>query len=156
MSWKIPFRLFDYTSYSVDHFTITLDYVWLCVYTQVVKRLSSLFPGMYNETNVCISGIHTHSGPGGFHQYVLFDVTSLGFVRESMDALVEGIVEVNFIYVIFYIEYRKLNLSIYFSMYIIIRSEFVCLHFFLLPILLGFFLYEIWYQQQLKLFSFSF
>lgn len=43
---------------------------------------------------MAVSGIHTHSGPGGFHEYVLLDVTSLGFVRQSMDALVNGIVEV--------------------------------------------------------------
>lgn len=43
---------------------------------------------------MAVSGIHTHSGPGGFHEYVLLDVTSLGFVRQSMDALVDGIVEV--------------------------------------------------------------
>lgn len=61
---------------------------------QVAKKLATEFPGMYNETNVAVSGIHTHSGPGGFHQYILLDVTSLGFVKQSMDALVTGIVEV--------------------------------------------------------------
>lgn len=43
---------------------------------------------------MAISGIHTHSGPGGYLQYVLYDITSLGFVRQSFDALVDGIVEV--------------------------------------------------------------
>ena len=42
--------------------------------------------------NVAISGIHTHSGPGGYLQYVLYIITSLGFVRQSFDALVSGIV----------------------------------------------------------------
>ena len=42
--------------------------------------------------NVAISGIHTHSGPGGYFQYVLYIITSLGFVRQSFDALVSGIV----------------------------------------------------------------
>lgn len=60
---------------------------------QVSKKLAAAFPGVYNETNIAISGIHTHSGPGGFHEYILLDVTSLGFVRQSMDALVNGIVE---------------------------------------------------------------
>ena len=49
---------------------------------------------MYTERNVAISGIHTHSGPGGYLQYVLYDITSLGFVKQSWEAVVSGIVEV--------------------------------------------------------------
>ena len=41
-----------------------------------------------------MSGIHTHSGPGGYLQYILYIITSLGFVRESFDVLVGGILEV--------------------------------------------------------------
>ena len=51
---------------------------------------------MYTERNVAISGIHTHSGPGGYLQYVLYDITSLGFVKQSWEAVVSGIVEVCF------------------------------------------------------------
>ena len=43
---------------------------------------------------MAMSGIHTHSGPGGYLQYILYIITSLGFVRESFDVLVGGIVEV--------------------------------------------------------------
>ena len=57
--------------------------------------LQALYDGLYTEQNVAISGTHTHSGPGGYLQYVLYDITSLGFVRQSFDALVFGIVEVN-------------------------------------------------------------
>lgn len=46
---------------------------------------------LYTEKNVAISGIHTHAGPGGYLQYVVYIVTSLGFVRQSFDALVDGI-----------------------------------------------------------------
>lgn len=60
---------------------------------EVIKRLKSLYPGLYTERNVGISGTHTHSGPGGFHQYLLYDITSFGFVKESFDPLVSGIVE---------------------------------------------------------------
>lgn len=52
------------------------------------------FADMYTERNVAISGIHTHSGPGGYLQYVLYDITSLGFVEQSWEAVVSGIVEV--------------------------------------------------------------
>lgn len=42
---------------------------------------------------MAISGIHTHAGPGGYLQYVTYIVTSLGFVRQSFDVLVDGIEE---------------------------------------------------------------
>lgn len=40
---------------------------------------------------MAISGIHTHAGPGGYLQYVVYIVTSLGFVRQSFDVIVNGI-----------------------------------------------------------------
>jgi neutral ceramidase len=46
---------------------------------------------LYTAKNVAISGTHTHSGPGGYLQYVLYIITSLGFVRQSFDAIVDGI-----------------------------------------------------------------
>lgn len=46
---------------------------------------------LYTEKNVAISGIHTHAGPGGYLQYVVYIVTSLGFVRQSFDVVVDGI-----------------------------------------------------------------
>lgn len=46
---------------------------------------------LYTARNVAISGTHTHSGPGGYLQYVLYLVTSLGFVRQSFEALAYGI-----------------------------------------------------------------
>lgn len=49
------------------------------------------YGNLYTEQNVAISGIHTHAGPGGYLQYVVYIVTSLGFVRQSFDALVDGI-----------------------------------------------------------------
>jgi neutral ceramidase len=54
-------------------------------------RQQAEFGALYGAQNVAISGIHTHSGPGGYLQYLLYDITSLGFVRESFDALVDGI-----------------------------------------------------------------
>ena len=50
------------------------------------------FDSTYSAKNVLLSGTHTHSGPGGFLQYLLFDFTSFGFVRQTFDALVNGTV----------------------------------------------------------------
>ena len=63
-----------------------------CV-TPVYNICLSLFRygDLYTEQNVAISGIHTHAGPGGYLQYVVYIVTSLGFVRQSFDVIVDGI-----------------------------------------------------------------
>ncbi|GKV08000.1 hypothetical protein SLEP1_g19693 [Rubroshorea leprosula] len=58
---------------------------------KVIERLTARYGDLYTEKNVAISGIHTHAGPGGYLQYVVYIVTSLGFVRQSFDALVDGI-----------------------------------------------------------------
>ncbi|CAL9084382.1 unnamed protein product [Musa textilis] len=58
---------------------------------KVLERLKSRYGDMYNDKNVAISGIHTHAGPGGYLQYVVYIVTSLGFVRQSFDVIVDGI-----------------------------------------------------------------
>ncbi|KAJ4978338.1 hypothetical protein NE237_009118 [Protea cynaroides] len=58
---------------------------------KVIERLKARYGDLYNEQNVAISGIHTHAGPGGYLQYVVYIITSLGFVRQSFDALVDGI-----------------------------------------------------------------
>ncbi len=64
---------------------------------RVIKRLEELLPtGSGNKTlchleNTSISGTHTHSAPGGFLQYALYQITSLGFSLETLDTLVEGI-----------------------------------------------------------------
>ena len=59
----------------------------------VIERLQAMYgPSMYSAHNVVLSGTHTHSGPAGYLQYVVYDITGLGFVRETFDALVDGIV----------------------------------------------------------------
>ncbi|MBA0774451.1 hypothetical protein Gotri_009661, partial [Gossypium trilobum] len=58
---------------------------------KVIERLKARYGELYTEQNVAISGIHTHAGPGGYLQYVVYLITSLGFVRQSFDVLVDGI-----------------------------------------------------------------
>ncbi|KCV69904.1 hypothetical protein H696_03371 [Fonticula alba] len=47
----------------------------------------------YDVTNILLAGTHTHSGPGGYAQYVLFQMTSAGFVEDSYWAIVLGTAE---------------------------------------------------------------
>ncbi|XP_077999316.1 neutral ceramidase-like [Glandiceps talaboti] len=69
-----------------------------CMGSQIVKlevlnRLKKLYGNLYTEQNLCLSGIHTHSAPAGFQQFVLFDITSLGFIYQNFEAIVQGIVK---------------------------------------------------------------
>ncbi|KAI9686418.1 MAG: hypothetical protein M1822_003763 [Bathelium mastoideum] len=45
---------------------------------------------MYGEQNVAVVGTHQHSGPGAWFNYLLPQVTSLGFDPQSYQALVDG------------------------------------------------------------------
>ncbi|WJX38997.1 Neutral ceramidase 2, variant 2 [Trifolium repens] len=54
---------------------------------KLLEKLKSRFGNLYTEENVAISGTHTHAGPGGYLQYVVYSVTSLGFVKQSFDAI---------------------------------------------------------------------
>lgn len=45
------------------------------------------------QSNLCISGTHTHSGAGGFIQYVIYQASTYGFVHETFAAWVNGISE---------------------------------------------------------------
>ena len=49
---------------------------------------------IYNAENVVLSATHTHSGAAGFLQYVLFEVSSLGFIEQTFNAMVDGIARV--------------------------------------------------------------
>ncbi|KAK8744006.1 hypothetical protein OTU49_000955 [Cherax quadricarinatus] len=58
---------------------------------KVMERLQQEYGDLYNNNNVILSGTHTHSGPAGYLQYLIFDITSLGFIQETLDAMVEGV-----------------------------------------------------------------
>src|SRR5688572_15165705 len=59
----------------------------------VVARLRSIYPNRYDDTNVLLSATHTHSGPGGYALYALYDLTIKGVNRQNFDVIVEGITE---------------------------------------------------------------
>lgn len=73
---------------------VNLDAAWAAgsVKRQVVENLRKRYGNLYTEKNVCITGTHTHSGVGGYSQYLLFDITGLGFSQQTYQALVDGIV----------------------------------------------------------------
>lgn len=64
------------------------------VKVEVSRQLQEKFGSLYTEENVLISATHTHSGPGGFLQYVLYIMSTQGFNRQNFNIIVSGIVRV--------------------------------------------------------------
>ena len=58
----------------------------------LLRRLRARYGSAYNEQNLVLTATHTHSGPGGFTEYTLFNLTTLGFEAPVFEALVSGIV----------------------------------------------------------------
>ncbi|EFC45983.1 predicted protein [Naegleria gruberi] len=57
----------------------------------VVPKLQEKYGDLYTLDNVAISAIHTHSGPGGYSFYAVYDMTTFGFDNQNYKAIVEGI-----------------------------------------------------------------
>ncbi|MDB5099185.1 MAG: hypothetical protein JWM80_3606 [Cyanobacteria bacterium RYN_339] len=47
----------------------------------------------FTDETVLLTATHTHCGPGGYSHYVLYNVTSGGYVPEVLDVIVRGIVQ---------------------------------------------------------------
>ncbi|KAK8245095.1 neutral ceramidase precursor [Phyllosticta capitalensis] len=58
----------------------------------ILDRLADLGDkyAMYGQSNVAVTGTHSHSGPGAWLNYLLPQITSLGFCKESYQAIVDG------------------------------------------------------------------
>lgn len=69
--------------------------IWACtnvVKQAVVNRLQLQFGTLiYTSDNVLISGTHTHSAPGGYAGYELYDLTGKGFDPNTFQCIVSGI-----------------------------------------------------------------
>lgn len=62
---------------------------------KVIANLQKRYGNSYTEENVAISGTHTHSGPGGFLTYLLYDLPSFGYMRSTVYAMIDGITRVS-------------------------------------------------------------
>lgn len=58
----------------------------------IVSKLSSLYPQYYSNSNIALSSTHQHSGVGGYLEDLLPQLTALGYVKETADAIVAGTV----------------------------------------------------------------
>lgn len=58
----------------------------------ILQQLAEIYPGLYTESNFALVGTHSHSGVGGYLNNLLPTLTSLGFVKQTYDAIVNGTV----------------------------------------------------------------
>lgn len=47
---------------------------------------------VYGQQNIALTGTHSHSGPGAWFNYLLPQITSFGFDKQSYQAIVDGVV----------------------------------------------------------------
>ncbi|KAK1774462.1 Neutral/alkaline nonlysosomal ceramidase [Copromyces sp. CBS 386.78] len=47
---------------------------------------------VYGQSNIALTGTHSHSGPGAWLNYLLPQITTLGFSKQSYQAIVDGAV----------------------------------------------------------------
>lgn len=76
----------------------------MCGCVQVLQALQVKYGDLYRQDNVVLSGTHTHSGLGGYFQYTLFMITSKGYLKASIEPLVNGIVKVCEVYCLVYVQ----------------------------------------------------
>ena len=60
----------------------------------ILEGVAALGAGysVYGRSNIAVTGTHSHSGPGAWFNYLLPQVTSLGFDKQSYQAIVDGAV----------------------------------------------------------------
>jgi neutral ceramidase len=58
----------------------------------ILEGLQAMGPeySVYGKNNVAVTGTHSHSGPGAWLNYLLPQITSLGFDKQSYQAIVDG------------------------------------------------------------------
>jgi neutral ceramidase len=58
----------------------------------ILEGLAAMGPeySVYGKNNVAVTGTHSHSGPGAWLNYLLPQITSLGFDKQSYQAIVDG------------------------------------------------------------------
>uniref|UniRef100_S4R5F4 Neutral ceramidase n=1 Tax=Petromyzon marinus TaxID=7757 RepID=S4R5F4_PETMA len=81
----------DFSGNRVVFVSVDVGMISQKVRLEVLMRLKDKYGSQYNESNVVLSGTHTHSGPGGYFQYSLFVVASQGFIKPCFEAITSGI-----------------------------------------------------------------
>eukprot|EP00003_Mantamonas_plastica_P000476 TRINITY_DN103_c0_g1_i7.p1 TRINITY_DN103_c0_g1~~TRINITY_DN103_c0_g1_i7.p1 ORF type:complete len:696 (-),score=187.40 TRINITY_DN103_c0_g1_i7:605-2692(-) len=83
----------DHQGKRIVHTSSDTCMIYHAVKVEVIKRLQEKYGDMYDFDNVLLSGIHTHSGPGGYSWYIMYDITTFGFSKQNYESIVNGIVQ---------------------------------------------------------------
>jgi neutral ceramidase len=75
----------------VVYVSADLGQVFQSVKQGVIQKLAAAYGDAYSDENVMISATHTHSGPGGYSHYALYNLTILGYDQQNYDTIVNGI-----------------------------------------------------------------
>ena len=59
---------------------------------EALQALGPEYATVYGQKNVAVTGTHSHSGPGAWLNYLLPQITSKGFNKQSYQAIVDGAV----------------------------------------------------------------
>lgn len=91
--WARAFLIFSPSqSKRVVIVSADLEMISQAVKQAVVARLQEQFGALYDHRNVLLTATHTHSGPGGYSHYFLYNAVSGGFDQENFKVVVDGIV----------------------------------------------------------------
>ncbi|AGL18127.1 neutral/alkaline ceramidase [Actinoplanes sp. N902-109] len=90
--WARAFVVADQAGRHVAFVSAEVDFVTQAVQTEVLRRLRAGHGAAYTDQNLVLTATHTHSGPGGFSEYTLWNLTTLGFEAPVFEAVVSGIV----------------------------------------------------------------
>jgi neutral ceramidase len=66
--------------------------IFTSVKREVVLALQRKYGDVYSHDNVMLSGTHTHAGPGGYSEYSMYLITTLGFTKGNWLTIIDGIV----------------------------------------------------------------
>ncbi|CAK7234031.1 hypothetical protein SBRCBS47491_008813 [Sporothrix bragantina] len=57
---------------------------------EALRNLGPEYTALYGHHNVAVTGTHSHSGPGGWLNYLLPQITSKGFDHQGFQAIIDG------------------------------------------------------------------
>lgn len=58
----------------------------------IVSELEARFQSLYTNANVALVGTHSHSGVAGYAENLLLQLSSLGYINQTAQAIIDGTV----------------------------------------------------------------
>lgn len=83
----------DSTKKTVGLVVADLGMISHLIKDEVVKILNKKLPGVFTHQNLMIGATHTHSGPGGFFHFNIYNISTLGFSENNFRVITQGIVK---------------------------------------------------------------